>query len=318
MSEKIAVGVDLGGTNGRAARIDLETMTVLEEAKEPVPAEGRAPEAVADLVARLVQKVDPEGKRAGAGVGFAGMLRGWSGVVQNAPNFGWREVDFRALLRARIDPRVELYNDLNAIAFGEATAGAARGARDVLCVFVGTGIGGGLVVNGELAIGASHLAGEIGHTKVVPNGRLCGCGQRGCVEAYASGRNLANRAREDLSSGERSLAVQLAGAVDQVHAGHLDEAARAGDLYAVALWNEVAPLLGTVLANAVTLLNPARLVLGGGAWEGSPGLRKLVLAAYQGAVNAPSGEACQLVDSTLGDAAGVIGAAALIGSGVIK
>src|SRR5262249_24039674 len=156
----------------------------------------------ADLVQRLVAKVDPEAKRAGVGVGFAGMLRGWSGVVQNAPNFGWREVDFRALLRARIDPRVELYNDLNAIAFGEATCGAARGALDVLCVYVGTGIGAGLVVNGELSIGASHLAGEIGHTKVVPNGRLCGCGQRGCVEAYASGRNLANRAREELSSGE--------------------------------------------------------------------------------------------------------------------
>lgn len=315
---RVAVGVDLGGTNGRAARVDLETMQILDEAKEPVPEDGRAPEAVADLVARLVAKVDPEGKREGAGVGFAGMLRGWSGVVQNAPNFGWREVDFRALLRARIDPRVELYNDLNAIAFGEATCGAALGALDVLCVFVGTGIGAGLVVNGELAIGASHLAGEIGHTKVVPNGRLCGCGQRGCVEAYASGRNLANRAREELSSGERSLAVQLAGAVDQVHAGHLDEAARAGDPYAVALWAEVAPLLGTVLANAVTLLNPSRLVMGGGAWQGAPSLRKQVMAVYQAAVNAPNGEACQVVESTLGDAAGVLGAAALAGRGVIK
>src|SRR5262249_4907732 len=162
----------------------------------------------------------------------AGMLRGWSGVVVNAPNFGWREVDFRALLRGRLGERVELYNDLNAIAFGEATSGAARGARDVLCVFVGTVVGGGLVVEGKLSIGATHLAGEIGHSKVVPNGRQCGCGQRGCVEAYTSGRNLALRAREELSRGERSLAVQLAGAVDKVHAGHLDEAARAGDPYA--------------------------------------------------------------------------------------
>ena len=306
-----AVGVDLGGTNVRAALVDLAGGgVIITEVKSPV--DDHRPEAVADLVAAEVRRVDPTG-RYGVGIGFAGMLRGWSGVVANAPNYGWREVDLRGLVRARLGPAVEIYNDMNAIAYGEATFGAARGAPDVLCVFVGTGIGAGLVTDGRLYIGASHLAGEFGHMKVVREGRLCGCGQRGCIEAYASGRNLAARAHEDFEAGVRSLAIELAGgSVDSVHAGHLDQAARSGDPYAQALWAEVALLLGQSLANAVTLLNPSRVVLGGGVWEGAPELRRLTLTAYSEAVNAPSGEAAVIVASALGDTAGVLGAAALI------
>ncbi|MSP61130.1 MAG: ROK family protein [Myxococcales bacterium] len=333
MTSHVLVGVDLGGTNLRAAVVDLDGGgRVLAEERAPVG--DRTPEAVADLVQTLVERVADGAALRGVGIGFAGMLRGWTGVVANAPNFGWRDVDFRGLLRARLGPSVELYNDLNAIAFGETCFGAARGARDVLCVFVGTGIGAGIVTDGKLTIGASHLAGEFGHMKVVPGGRLCGCGARGCIEAYASGRNLATRARQDLATGkasfgsrrdnpadavrEVSLAVQIAGGAERVHAGHLDEAVRAGDAYACALWGEVAPLLGLAIANAVTLLNPSRVVLGGGVWEGAPRLRELVLAAYQEAVNGPSAEAAVIVATALGDTAGVLGAAALIAAGVIS
>src|SRR5678815_868836 len=104
------------------------------------------------------------------------MLRGWTGVVVNSPNFGWREVDFRSLLRARVGERTELYNDLNAITFGEASYGGAKGVRDVFCVYVGTGVGSGIVADGKLYSGSNHVAGELGHIKVVPDGRLCGCG----------------------------------------------------------------------------------------------------------------------------------------------
>jgi glucokinase len=310
------VGVDLGGTNARAALIDLTGGGRIVAERRAVVVD-RSPTAVADLVAEQVRALAPEGA-AGVGVGFAGMLRGWSGVVANSPNFGWREVDFRALLRARLGAVVELYNDLNAIAYGESAFGAGRGARDVLCIFVGTGIGAGMVTDGRLYIGATHLAGEFGHMKVVrgPSARRCGCGQRGCIEAYASGRNLAQRAHEELGAGARSLAVELAGgAIERVHAGHIDEAVRRGDAWATALWSEVAPLLGMSIANAVTLLNPGRVVLGGGVWEGAPELKRRALATYAETVNAPSGEAAVLVDSALGDTSGVRGAAALIAAG---
>jgi glucokinase len=305
-----AVGVDLGATNARAALIEVESGKILAETKQPWT--DRAPATVAAIVGRVVAEVDPKAERAGVGVGFAGMLRGWTGVVVNAPNFGWREVDFRSLLRAQVGEKCELYNDLNAIAFGEAAYGSARGMGDVLCVYVGTGVGSGIVVDGRLYSGHAHLGGEIGHTKVVPNGRLCGCGMRGCLEAYTSGRNIQKRAQEELRAGEISLAVDLAGGIDQVHAGFLDEAARRGDLYAGRLWEEVSTLLGLALANAVTLLNPARLVMGGGVWQGAPELRRRTGARLFEFVNQPSREGFDVVDTGLGDSAGMLGAAALI------
>ncbi len=305
-----AVGVDLGATNARAALVEVETGKILVETKQPWT--DHAPETVAAIVGAVVSAVDPKGERTGVGVGFAGMLRGWSGVVVNAPNFGWREVDFRSMLRAHVGERCELYNDLNAIAYGEAMYGGARGVKDVLCVYVGTGVGSGIVVDGKLYSGATHLAGEIGHTKVVPGGRLCGCGMRGCLEAYASGRHIQKRAQEELRAGERSLAVELAGGIDQVHAGFLDEAARRGDFYAGRLWEEVSTLLGMALANAVTLINPSRLVMGGGVWQGAPELRRRSVARLFELVNQPSREGFEVVDTALGDAAGMLGAAALI------
>jgi glucokinase len=307
------VGVDLGGTNARAALVDVERgQLVGSERKAPVS--DKTPERVAELVARLVSEVDPQGERAGVGIGFAGMLRGWTGVVVNAPNFGWREVDFRGALRGRLGERVELYNDLNAIAYGEARYGAARGVADVLCVFVGTGVGSGLVLGGRLYSGASHLAGEIGHTKVIPGGRRCGCGQLGCLEAYTSGANLRARAQEELV-GKQSLALDLAGGIEHVHAGHLDEAARRGDAYADRLWDEVSLLLGVALGNAVTVLNPSRLVMGGGVWQGAPDLKRRTLEVIRAQTNAPSLEAFSVVDTALRDSAGVLGAAASIAAG---
>lgn len=313
----LAIGIDLGGTNARAALVDADRGGFAGvEAKQPV--DDRRPEAVADLLAELERAVDPDGQACGVGIGIAGMLRGTSGVVANAPNLGWRDVDFGRLLRGRLRAPTDLYNDLNAIAFGEATFGGARGVADVLFVFVGTGVGAGIVCDGKLYIGSGHLAGELGHTKVVapsePNARQCGCGQRGCLEAYTSGRNLQRRAQEELGGkrAEKSMAVELAGGVEHLHAGHLDEAARRKDPYADRLWNEAARYLGLAIANAVTLLNPSRLVMGGGVWTGAPELKRRVLLELEPAINAPAREGFQVVDSTLGDAAGVLGAAALI------
>jgi glucokinase len=312
----VAVGIDLGGTHARAALVDVERGSIINgDAKRELT--DRSPDAVAALLSEIVRAVDPQNKRVGVGVGIAAMLRGWTGVVVNAPNLGWREIDFRSLLRERVGAQVQLYNDLNAIAFGEARFGGARGIRDVLFVFIGTGVGAGVVLDGALYIGSNHLAGEFGHVKVVPadapGARLCGCGQHGCLEAYTSGRNIQSRLREELPK-QKSLIVELAGGLERVHAGHLDEAARRGDPYGDRLLDEVAQYLGLALANAVTLLNPSRLVLGGGVWQGSPELRRRALARFESAVNAASREGFSIAESALGDSAGVLGSAALIGT----
>jgi glucokinase len=314
----LAIGIDLGGTNMRAAVVDTAATeaSLGPELKLPLP--GSAPDTVADLVARAVSDlVAASGAKATPiGIGIAGMLKGNSGVVEKAPNLGWHDVDFRALLAARLPGHavVRLANDVGAITYGEYTFGAGRGSQNLLCIYAGTGIGGGLIADGRLITGATGIASEIGHTKVVlgPDARLCGCGQRGCIEAYAGGRNLANRARAELSQGATSLAVELAGGDPlKVHPGHLDEAVARGDAYATALWDEIAPLFGMVVANAVTLLNPERVIFGGGVLWGARELRERARSWYERLVNAPSGAACQIVKAALSEDAGVLGSASL-------
>jgi glucokinase len=312
----LTVGVDLGGSHLRAALLDpsLAEPTFLAEERIDLGPDRR-PEQVADLLAAAVRKVQQGAEIAGIGVGIAAMLRGQTGVVANAPNLGWREVDFRTLARARLGEPLDLYNDLNAIAWGEHRFGAGRGAKSILCVYCGTGIGGGIVIEDRLYAGCYHLAGEIGHTKVVLSeaARACGCGQRGCLEAYAGGSLLSARVRAELGAGARSQILALAGGtLEKVHPGHVDEAARAGDPYALTLWREIAPLLGIALANAVTLLNPDRLVMGGSVWEGAPHLRALALETFDRCVNGPTRETVEVVETRLGDRAGVLGAASLI------
>jgi glucokinase len=314
----LAVGLDLGGTNLRAALVDTHPPgsglpALAGDLKLQLT--STEPQTVVEAIVDAVRRVTHSKQGAvPIGIGVAGMLRGETGVVENAPNLGWRGVDLAGMLGARLPGHVvRLANDVNAIAYGEFAFGAGRGARDVLCVYAGTGIGGGLIASGQLVIGASHMAGELGHTKVVtgPTARACGCGQRGCIEAYAGGARLAARAREELAAGSRSRAVELAGGADKVHAGHLDQAASEGDPYATRLWDEIAPLFGLVVANAVTLLNPARVIFGGGVLWGAKELCRRVLAAYQDLVNVSAGAACEIVEAALGDGAGVLGAAAL-------
>jgi glucokinase len=310
------IGIDLGGTNLRAALVDTTGARPRLENERKIALESLAPEAVADEVAGLVRELESDGDTmTTVGIGLAGMLRGDTGVVENAPNLGWRDVDFRRLVLDRAPAHeVVLVNDVAAITWGEHRYGAGEAVDNLLCIFAGTGIGGGIVAGGRLVGGATGIAAEIGHTKVVtgPTARLCGCGQRGCIEAYAGGRSLAARARAELSVEGKSLAIDLAGGdPESVHAGHIDEAAASGDPYAVALWDEIAPLFGLVVANAVTLLNPARVIFGGGVFWGAAELRRRVLDHYQQLVNAESGKVCRITEAVLGDAAGILGAAAI-------
>lgn len=316
----LVVGIDVGGTNLRVAAY-RDFPEPAARRKEEV-GDVRTPEALVGRLADAVQGVIAEAGGAGGGpvpvgVGIAAMLRGFDGVVANSPHLGWRDVPFGQLLRERLGDgyRVGVYNDVDAITWGEHQRGAGAGTDDLLAVYVGTGIGGGLVCAGRLVEGSSHCAGEIGHVKVDwgERARPCNCGKRGCVEAYAGGSYLLRRIRAELGAGARSGAVALAGGAEHVTPGHIDAAALDGDDYALSLWAEVAPLLGLALANAVTLLNPARLILGGGVLFGAPLLREQAVAALDIATNRPALEALEVVDAALGDDAGLIGSALLAG-----
>ena len=322
----LAIGVDLGGTNFRVAayrglgyaaaaqargdgEVDFESVGRHREEVGAV----RDPDSIVERLVAAIRRLRAElgDDDIPVGIGFAGMFSSHDGFVSNSPHLGWRDVPFGLMLRRRLGDRVAVLNDVNAITLGEQALGAAAGAADVLAVFVGTGIGGGLIEGGRLVSGARGCAAEIGHCKVIwgPEARECACGKRGCVEAYAGGHNLQRRVRAELRGGARSLAVSLAGGADQVHPGHLDKAAERGDSYALDLYDEIAPLLGVAIANAVTLTNPTHVILGGGVLSRTPVLREEVVAALEVAVNPPALEGLTIADAALGDDAGPIGAA---------
>jgi len=290
-----ALGVDIGGTNARAAVVDSETGTLLHAAKESWS--DREPSAVVETVGALIDRV---AKAAGSddakiGVGFAGMLDG--NRVVNAPNLGWRDVDFGQMLAARTGRSVRLINDLSAAAWGEFSVGAAKGVTDSLTVFAGTGVGSAIISNGALLAGASGVSGEFGHIKVVlEGGRPCGCGQTGCLEAYMGGANLEEWMRE----------VGLVG-----NAADLERQAGQGVVKARELYDFAVNHLGLAVANLVTVLNPAVVVLGGGVLANCPGMVKRVTELVAKRANAPAAKKVRVVMASLGDDAGLVGAALL-------
>jgi glucokinase len=317
---RLAIGVDLGGTNARAAVVDSDTGEIVSAHKEPL--RDRTPERVVEVVRHaLLQAAGAAGVSPAAaglvGVGVAGQCLGATGVVINAPNLGWRDIAFGALLSTALGVRVKVANDLAVAAWGEKRFGAAKGLDEVVLVFVGSGVGSGLILGGRLHDGATGVAGEFGHVKVRPARagtapRRCGCGEMGCLEAYTSGMNVAARVREELEAGAHTAVRDLAGGdLSRVNASLVDDAFRAGDAYARELWGEVGELLGTAIANLVTLLNPARVILGGGVFLGCPSLAALVRSHFDEKVSRSATRGLTIEHAWLGDDAGVIGAAVL-------
>jgi glucokinase len=313
----LAIGVDLGATNARAAAVDPATGAIAASHKLRHP--DRSPERVA---ATVVEAVRAAAAAAGIpvppsiGVGVAGQCLGTTGLVLNAPNLGWRDVRFGELLGRALGTRVRIANDLLAAALGELRFGAARGLADAALVFIGSGIGSGLILGGKPYEGSGGVAGELGHVKVPPRPdvaeRRCGCGQLGCLEAYAGGVNLAARVREELEAGRSSSIRDLVhGDLARITPGHVEQACAAGDGYALALWEEVSELVGDAIANLATVLNPARIILGGGVILGCPLLAGQVRRRAEARVVAASGRGLTFAAAALGDDAGVVGASTL-------
>jgi len=316
---RLALGIDLGGTNARVAVVDAATGALVAVRKEPLAEKG--PQPVARAVAALAKAVAAEAKvelaaLGTAGVGVAGQCLGLTGIVVNAPNLGWRNVAFGGMLSGALGQPVRVTNDLSAAAVGEHAFGAAKGASDALVVFVGSGVGAGLILGGRLHEGAYGVAGELGHVKVRPikpdqKGRFCGCGEWSCLEAYAGGVHVAARVREDVNAGLADRVKALAGDDAGISAATVEAAYEDGDLYARELWGEIGELLGTAIANAATLLNPARVVLGGGVLRGCPHLARIVRAHVMDKTARASRAGVEVVSAELGDDAGLVGAALL-------
>ncbi|QAT88288.1 glucokinase [Corallococcus coralloides] len=306
------LGIDLGGTFARAAVVDGKG-EILASAK--VAVQDRKPQGVVETIAQAAEEaVRTSGVKVdGCGVGAAGQIHKDTGVISVAPNLGWRDVPLAAMLTKRLGFDVKVVNDLSAAAWGELHAGAGRGAQDILVVFVGSGVGSAIIADGRLVQGGGGVAAELGHIKVVPGGRLCGCGEHGCLEAYAGGHNLIAQTKELLASGGSRVLETLAhDDPDTITPVTLETAAEAGDAKAREIHDRAARFLALAVANYVTVLNPSRLVLGGGVLTHCPGIKRQVLDGVQQWSSRVSREGLLIADAELGDDSGIIGAALLV------
>jgi len=234
------------------------------------------------------------------------------GVVRAAPNVAWRDLPLADRVRAAVGLPTVVDNDGNAAAWGEFRFGAGRGSSNLLMVTVGTGIGGGLILEGKLYHGSSDVAGEIGHTSIDSTGRRCKCGNYGCLEAYASGPAIAERAREALrgDEGESILVSLVDGDPRKITAQTVYEASKRGDSTAREVVRETARFLGTGVANLLNIFNPDIVVLAGGVTQAGDALFQPLRAEVRRRAFKPAVQACRIVPGALPLSAGVVGAIA--------
>ncbi|MBU1239587.1 ROK family protein [Myxococcota bacterium] len=302
------LGLDLGGTNLRWALYKSHRKQFSLEKSDRMALSEHAPHKVCDQIMAVITHLLETFTISAMGIGVAGMLSQDARTVLRAPNLDWTDFPLVEVLTAGLPFPVYLLNDLSAITWGEYTYAHHREGDSLLAVFMGTGIGGGLISRGSLLTGHHGVAGEIGHTKVVfdESARPCGCGKRGCIEAYLGGKNFIAWMEEELGAAV-TPSTALTARQGSPHPGIVDAMARAYDSFSLSIIQRTALMLGSVLANAVTLVDPGVLLLGGTVWENSPLLRELTLKHYDDLVNGLS--EATIVASALGDDAGIYGAA---------
>jgi len=307
------LGIDLGGTNIKAGVVVADG-TVLVEGSTPTPQRGGAEavlDAMADLGRRLCDQAGVSaGEHAGVGVGVPGVVDYAGGVVKAAPNLdGWRDVAVGEGLKRRLGVRTFLENDANAAAFGEYWAGAAADpeVQDMVMLTLGTGIGTGLVHQGRLIRGATGLGGEGGHMIVQPHGRRCACGQRGCLEQYASATSCVARAREALADTSASSLAELETLNAEAIFAHADR----GDALARQIVEETAFFLGVACVSLCRLFDPHMIVFAGGMIAAGDQLFDPVREAFDSLSWNLTADHVRLAPAMLGNRAGFIGAAAV-------
>jgi glucokinase len=308
VGDRTAIGIDLGGTKV-AGIVMSEDGRILSRIERPTPQSDAA--AVVEVVHAVVQAVSGGEQPVAVGVGAAGLVDFAAGVLRFAPNLPLREIPLRDEVATRSGLPCLVDNDANAAAWGEFRFGAGRGARHMLLVTVGTGIGGGIVWDGALYRGAHGFAAEIGHVIVEPGGPRCGCGNRGCWEQVASGQAMDRLGREAARKDPDGAIARLAGGAG-VQGAHVTAAAREGDPGAMAIVREVGGRLGEGLAGLVNILDPEVVVVGGGVGDEGDIFLEPARRAYRDTVEAPHHRPdVPIVVAGLGNDAGAIGAAAL-------
>jgi len=317
---RFIIGVDLGGTKVFAGALSDDGKSHHGMRSIPTSAEMGA-EGVTDRIVGLIEGVILDTMSAtgaaredfiGIGIGAPGPLDREKGLVIVAPNLGWKNYPLRDRIQSRLGIATTLDNDANCATLGEWWQGAAQGGRNVVGLTIGTGIGGGLIIEGKLFHGSSDVAGEIGHTTIDLNGRHCKCGNYGCLEAYASGPAIAVRAREVLVREETAslLPSMVDGRLEDLTAETVYHAASQGDAVANEIVRDTARYLGVGIANLLNLINADVVVVAGGVTKAGDALFVPLRAEVRRRAFKPAVEAARIVPGSLPGTAGVVGAVA--------
>ena len=313
-NEVVTIGLDLGGTKIEIALVDAAGNIVVSRRQPTNPEKG--PDAVIANIVACVRACQAEvGKTAQSlGDGVAGQLDRM-GTLRFSPNLpGWSDVPLGVKLEEALGIPVVITNDVRAATWGEWRHGAGQGVDDMVCLFVGTGIGGGVISGGRLMDGCSDTAGELGHMTIVASGRRCHCPNRGCLEAYAGGWAIAERAQEAVRANPKAgqRLVALARGIQQISATTVTQACSEGDPLACHLVEETAQYLAAGAVAIVNAFNPCLLIFGGGVIQGRLEYISAVESIVRENALPTAVEGLRIVMAALGDKAGVIGAAALV------
>ena len=309
----VAIGVDIGGTK-ISVTLGNSRGKILAKKLIPTPTgrkTRRGIEHLADSLAELKRR--SRKKILGIGVGIPGPIDPRKGIVQRSPHMGgWGGIPLKAFLEKRLKLPVFITNDANAAALGEKVFGQGRGAQNFVYVTVSTGIGSGVILNGKLFLGASFGAGEVGHTIIFPDGEKCGCGQRGCLEAYASGTAIARFAQEQIRRGRKSRIGKWVRPSRRITGEIVALAAEERDVLALEAFRRAGYFLGIGLANVINLLNPEMLILGGSVFKSSRFFWPSMSESTRRHAWPSLYRACRIVRTRLGDRVGDLGALALV------
>ena len=315
--DRVYAGIDIGGTNIKFGLFDSSGKILFRDQKPTQADKGPTPlmHLLSNIAERLLYlAADDELPVKYLGVGSPGAVDFRSGkVIGTCPNIpGWQGAEIGAALRERLNLPVFVDNDANAVALAETRFGAAAGSKSVVCVTVGTGIGGGLVIDGKLWRGAFNAGAELGHMPINFDGPECGCGRRGCIEAYCSSRAMIERVKTRTKSGLTPILKEiLNGDPESLTVKKVFQASQRGDEAAMAAISETARFLGIGLSGIVNLLNPETIVIGGGVTDGGGGFVEAVAAEIRQRAFDSAVEGLRIVKAALGNNAGFIGAGLL-------
>jgi len=315
--ERVYAGIDIGATNIKYGLVDANGKVLFKEQRPTMADKGREPllHLVANIGEHLMLSAAEEDYDVPwLGVATPGSVDSSSGtVVGMSPNIkDWKGAPIGSFLKERLNVPVWVDNDVNAMALAEHRFGAGLGYDSIVCVTVGTGIGGGLIIDGKLWRGSSHTAGEIGHVPIAPDGPVCGCGQTGCLEAFCASAAIVQRCREQLESGlTPGFKAVLHGNIEELGIRKLFAAARKKDEVALRVIAETARFLAIGLTGAVNLLNPDLVIVGGGVADGGAGFVEAVALELRERVCDSAAENLRVVKAALGNHAGFVGASIL-------